>query len=467
MTELEDITTITTLSNNFKVKANEIRIGMIGNVDSGKSTLTGVLSANVLDDGRGLARNQVLKHQHEQETGRTSSITQNYVRELKLISKSNQKDTILDNFDELSILVDKSNNIKKEYKDGILKEKTTIFVDLAGHEKYLKTTIKGINRCFIDYACVLVGSNKGLQSKDGSMNMSMEHLNISISLKIPTFIVMSKIDITPKEVYDYNLNKLIKTLEKKTRGKRTPIVILNENDLQIVRNSFADGDYTTYIPIFPMSSVTAEGLPILKNFVNNLPCYNNFEYFKNEVPDFIVSSRYNIPGIGTVVAGFMRSGTIYKGDTLQLGPYNKHFYTIQIKSIHNNFSENVNKLEAGQSGSFNIKLNTKTKLKVKSGLHITLNKDLYCKFDANVIILQHPTTIFPNYEALIHCGSISQVAKITDIKTTNGDKCLRLGDRAKVSFEFKQHPEFIQPNTRMVFREGRAKGIGEIIKVYN
>ena len=34
------------------------------------------------------------------------------------------------------------------------------FVDLAGHEKYLKTTIKGINRCFIDYACVLVGSNK-------------------------------------------------------------------------------------------------------------------------------------------------------------------------------------------------------------------------------------------------------------------------------------------------------------------
>ena len=48
---------------------------LIGNVDSGKSTLIGVLTNASLDDGRGGARSSVLKHRHEQENGRTSAVT--------------------------------------------------------------------------------------------------------------------------------------------------------------------------------------------------------------------------------------------------------------------------------------------------------------------------------------------------------------------------------------------------------
>lgn len=54
---------------------NDTRIAMIGNVDSGKSTLIGVLTNATLDDGRGAARSLVLKHRHEQENGRTSAVT--------------------------------------------------------------------------------------------------------------------------------------------------------------------------------------------------------------------------------------------------------------------------------------------------------------------------------------------------------------------------------------------------------
>jgi GTPase len=54
---------------------NDVRIAMIGNVDSGKSTLIGVLMSASLDDGRGAARGLVLKHRHEQENGRTSAVT--------------------------------------------------------------------------------------------------------------------------------------------------------------------------------------------------------------------------------------------------------------------------------------------------------------------------------------------------------------------------------------------------------
>ena len=51
-------------------------MAIIGNVDSGKSTMVGVLTRSMLDDGRGLARSKVFKHNHEEATGRTSSIGQ-------------------------------------------------------------------------------------------------------------------------------------------------------------------------------------------------------------------------------------------------------------------------------------------------------------------------------------------------------------------------------------------------------
>ena len=40
---------------------------------------------------------------------------------------------------------------------------------------------------------------------------------------------------------------------------------------------------------------------------------------------------------------------------------------------------------------------------------------------------------------------------------------LRSGDRACVRFRFIQRPEYITPNARFVFREGRTKGIGIIM----
>jgi GTPase len=54
----------------------EIRVAVIGNVDSGKSTLVGCLTKNIKDDGRGFARQYVFNYQHESETGRTSSIAE-------------------------------------------------------------------------------------------------------------------------------------------------------------------------------------------------------------------------------------------------------------------------------------------------------------------------------------------------------------------------------------------------------
>ena len=53
---------------------NDIRVAVIGNVDSGKSTLVGIMTKSIMDDGRGSARKTVFNYSHEIKNGRTSSI---------------------------------------------------------------------------------------------------------------------------------------------------------------------------------------------------------------------------------------------------------------------------------------------------------------------------------------------------------------------------------------------------------
>ena len=57
-----------------------IRIGMIGNVDSGKSTLVGVLTKGALDNGKGSARMSVLQFKHELTTGMTTNIATEHIK---------------------------------------------------------------------------------------------------------------------------------------------------------------------------------------------------------------------------------------------------------------------------------------------------------------------------------------------------------------------------------------------------
>lgn len=42
---------------------------------------------------------------------------------------------------------------------------------------------------------------------------------------------------------------------------------------------------------------------------------------------------------------------------------------------------------------------------------------------------------------------------------------LRTGDKAMVRFRFIKQPEFVKPETRMIFREGRTKAVGTIQRI--
>ena len=154
---------------------SDIRVAIIGNVDSGKSTLVGVLSKGELDDGRGSARLKVFNFTHEAENGRTSSIGQEIM-----------------GFDEEGKWVEpeRVTATKNQTWSHITEssKKIITFIDLCGHEKYLKTTMFGMVGLLPDYCLIVIGANMGIA------RMTREHLVIALALRIPIFVAITKTD---------------------------------------------------------------------------------------------------------------------------------------------------------------------------------------------------------------------------------------------------------------------------------
>lgn len=103
-------------------------------------------------------------------------------------------------------------------------KKIVTFLDLCGHEKYLKTTMFGLVGLMPDYSMIVVGANMGVS------RMTKEHLGISLALKVPIFIVITKIDIAPPEVFEKTKETLVKIL-KSPSCQRLPVVVRNEDDI--------------------------------------------------------------------------------------------------------------------------------------------------------------------------------------------------------------------------------------------
>jgi GTPase len=177
---------------------------------------------------------------------------------------------------------------------------------------------------------------------------------------------------------------------------------------------------------------------------------------------------FKLNGIGIILSGLVQDGCICRNQKMNLGPINGKYVEVVVKSIHDNFRNEIDSLYSGQCGCINIKfINTKKnyikRSQIKHG-HILIGDPKSIRsFDANITILHHPTTIKLNYEPVIHCGSVRQTACIKKM-----DKELaRTGDNANVTFEFKFKPEYIELDSQIVFREGNTKGIGKIIKIHS
>jgi len=430
---------------NNKIK-EECTIAVCGPVDAGKSSLIGVLTYGELDDGRGYTRNKVLIHPHERDTGRTSHITYN-----PLVYYKKDDNTV-------SLYAPKEDKILKDIKirtKTTWDTKVTSFLDLAGHAKYLKTTIFGVTGMFPDYGIVVIGANTEITK------LTREHLGILLYLNIPFIITITKVDITPKDIYQNLCNQLKKLLGKTNFGKILYFINNDKETDDYVNNMLGNSDI---IPIFSISNKVGTNIENLHQILYLLPHREKWSNINGSI--YYVDGKFVVPGIGLVVSGTNKGNPINIKQKMYLGPFeNNTFKEVVIRSIHNSLRGNIDSALSNVQTTLAIK-GTKEQIsrnQIRKGMVLIDNIDKFKsyivkKFKAKINILHHSTTIKSGYSPVIHCGPIRQSAKIN-----LNNQILRNGDTCEVEFEFTYYPEFIEKNMIFFFRDGSTKGVGNVI----
>ncbi|KAI6046024.1 P-loop containing nucleoside triphosphate hydrolase protein [Pisolithus marmoratus] len=431
----------------------EVRCAVVGNVDSGKSTTLGVLTRGALDDGRGRARVALFRHKHELETGRTSSVgmeilgfTASGVPVLPgRIDGQGPDTTRLD---------------KLGWEDIATRSAKIIsFSDLAGHERYLKTTLYGLTSGAPSCVILMVGGNAGL------IGMSKEHLAITLALNVPVIVCVTKIDMTPPNVLSETLKQVTKIL-KSPGCRKTPVFVKSTEMVIELAGVFARNKIC---PIFSLSNVTGEGLDYLRTFLNLLPPSEREAFAIDQPLEYSITEVWSVPYVGTVVNGILNSGRVKTGEAILFGPdANGHFQSTVIRSMQRKRAD-VFSAEAGQCVSLALK--RVKRVSVRKGMVIvhkvrcTARRSTKAtrRFEGQVLILYHNTTMQPNYQAMLHCGAVRQTVRIVSLDHPQG--VLRTGDRATVEFEFISRPEFIKVGMKLLFREGKTKGLGVITRL--
>jgi len=411
-------------------------IPVLGNVDSGKSSLVSVLVSGQLDDGNGSAMAKIARYLHEIKSRRTSSISSH---PLGFDEHGNVVNYRLPSpFDEAETFLNSS--------------KIVDFVDLGGHERYFKTTLKGIMGHQPDYCIITVAANAGIKP------MTIEHLKVVVGLRLPMIFVITKIDLAPQLVGKVISD--IQSLVKLPKINAIPFQVKNVDDAVVAAKVMPCGRVA---PIFTVSNVTGQGLDLLLTFLNLLPPRTRWREKANRQLLLYVDDIFNVRGVGPVVSGLILQGVVMENDHVLLGPFKDgSFRSVRVKSIHLNRTF----VKCAIAGSDACLALAGVKVEeLRKGMAILSIDDkprAVRQFEGEVFILHHPTTIRPGYQAVIHVHTVRQAAEFVKIYDKS---VLRTGDRARVRFSFLYYPEYLFEGQKFVFREANAKGIGVITKI--
>jgi elongation factor 1-alpha len=427
------------------MSTGHIRVSVVGNVDAGKSTLIGTLTSSTLDNGKGSNRARIMKHQHEADTGRTSSITSHLM-----------------GFDEHGSVI-----TSRHGDAGIARkaQRAVSLMDLARHEKYLKTTIAGLSRGMADYALVLVNAAQP------PTHMTMHHLSLCTACGIPVVIVITKIDACPEQVLRSTKQSVHDQLRAPGVGMRT-FSVRNEGDIETVKDKMH-----TLTPVIEASCVTGEGLDLIHKLLVALPKRRLHQKKIAKPFEFTVEDYFNVTGIGIVVSGFVNTGEWKKGEALHIGPLKDGQYLkIAVKTVHVARTE-VDRVWAGHDVCFALAL-TKAQRKMLGALKgvVALTTPVMPSnsFTAEICLMKgEPVTMITGrYQTIVHILHQKRTVELTSIEThESGSICsgseqvvLRPGSRARVTFLFCQGPAYVRKGMRIILRDGRVRGIGVVLE---
>lgn len=380
-----------------------IGVGMLGNSDAGKSSTIGALITKEKDNGRGYLRSMVSRHPHEIKSGNTSDVA---------------------------------------YRSAVFGKNRITFCDLAGHEKYLKVTIHGLGTFIPDLICLC--ADKYVPT----YRMTNEHIGLSLRMKIPFIILMTKIDMHDKEVTSTSLDQLRFLIRK--ASSRKLYVIKSQKDIDVAIQTYLQ---MSTVPVFHISNVTGQGHDLLQEFLSRIkkPSVSRFTHPKK----FMVDRDYRIKGVGLVVSGYNGGEPLQTGSKVLIN----NLHEGVIRSIHNDFRETIQTLPSGVRGCLALRTVLE---RVQTGSVISCTPlRMVQEFTANVEILSsHAITIQRGYQTVIHCGAVRRTAEVMNEE----EMLFRGGMKGTIHFRIPK-PAYLEVGQALFFREGRVVGDGVITKL--
>src|SRR5471030_2894429 len=236
-----------------------LKIGTIGHVDHGKTTLTAAITKVLTKKGfaKFMAYDQIDKAPEERERGITIAIAH------------------------------------LEYET---QKRHYAHVDCPGHADYIKNMITG--------AAQMDGAILVVSAPDGPMPQTREHVLLARQVEVPAMVVfLNKID----QMDDPELLELVE-LELSEL-----LASYNFNDVPVIRGSAlaaleqtsTDINHPDYAPIYKLMDVVDEYIPQPERDVN--------KPFLMPIEDV-----FSIKGRGTVVTGRAERGTLKKGEEVEI-----------------------------------------------------------------------------------------------------------------------------------------------------
>ncbi|MCD1295588.1 GTP-binding protein [Methanocella sp. CWC-04] len=406
-----------------------ILIGTAGHVDHGKSTLVGALVTGNKDDGAGKTRIYLDVLPHEIARGLSADLSYAVYG-----IKGND-------------IIHIKNPLNKRESASVVAESDKIisFVDTVGHEPWLRTTIRGIVGQKLDYGLVAVAAD------DGVTHITREHLGILIAMELPVIIALTKIDLATQEQIKRTEASIHNSL--KLVGK-LPYRLKSADDVDTIIKKIPDG---IVVPILHTSSVTREGYDILEKLIFSLPkrnthCKEPFEMYIDRI--------YQVESVGVVVSGTIKQGAVESNEQLFLGPMTDgSFVRVRVQSIEMHHYR-VNNAKAGDIVGVAIK-GVKAS-DVQRGMILSKKEpEAIREFDAEIMILNHPTRIGLGYEPVVHLETISEAIEVVGLES----EYMMAGQSGKARLRFKFRPYVVEPGQKFIFREGKSKGVGRVLSL--
>jgi elongation factor 1-alpha len=402
-----------------------IVVGTAGHVDHGKSTLVGSLVTGRADDGDGGTRGFMDVQPHEVERGLSADLSYG------VYGFSDGEPVRMDN------------PHRKDDRAGVVQEADRLvsFVDTVGHEPWLRTTIRGLVGQKLDYGLLTIAAD------DGPTKTTREHLGVLLATDLPTVVAITKLDLVDEERAD----EVTREVERLLRDVgRTPLPVARHG----VAAAIEEIDETV-VPIVRTSAVTTEGLDTLDALFEKLPkrAADEGEF------RMYVDRTYSVTGVGAVASGTVKSGVVEAGDELLLGPLADGTFTeVEVRSIEMHY----HRVDRASSGRIvGIALKGVREADIERGMVLLpreADPEPVREFEAEVMVLNHPTRISAGYEPVVHLETVSEAAAFTP----EGGRLLP-GDTGTTRVRFKFRPYLVEEGQRFVFREGRSKGVGTVL----